>query len=77
VRFGEPLAAKRPSGMWEKPDDAWALPLCNKHHREQHRIKEKVWWSNQWPLDPIFLCLALYRVSGDVEAGCQIIREAR
>lgn len=24
-----------------KPSDCWALPLCSKHHAEQHRIGER------------------------------------
>jgi Putative HNHc nuclease len=27
-------------GMGMKPSDNFALPLCQKHHREQHRIGE-------------------------------------
>jgi len=77
VRFGSQKAAKRHTGMAEKPDDAWALPLCGRHHRDQHLIGEGVFWGIHYGHRPIFLCLALWRVSGDIEAGEQIIREAR
>ena len=29
---------KNGTGMGEKPSDKWALPLCGKHHREQHTM---------------------------------------
>ena len=73
VRYAEPKLGKRHTGMAEKPDDAFALPLCGKHHREQHTQNERAWW-NGYAIDPVALALALYRVSGDHEAGERIVR---
>jgi len=73
VRYGEPRAGKRPTGMGEKPSDCWTIPLCNKHHREQHEFgNERLWWMKQ-SRDPIFIALALYNVTGNHERGVQII----
>jgi len=72
IRYAEPRAGKRWVGGQEKPDDAFAVPLCGKHHREQHTRREVEWW--QWQgIDPIKVSLALFRVSGDHERGAQIV----
>lgn len=68
-------AAKRPTGMGEKPDDRWALPLCGKHHRMQHHEGERGFWKDRGK-DPIFVALALQANAGDVTAGEQIIAAA-
>lgn len=76
VKMADYRADKRAVGMAEKPDDVWTVPLCRVHHDAQHQIGEKRFW-DFGILDPIFLCLALWRVSGDVEAGDRIIRAAQ
>lgn len=73
VRMADTRADKRMVGLQEKPDDCWTLPLCGDHHRVQHEMTEKKFW-DFGVVDPIFICLALYRVSGDHEAGERIIR---
>ena len=69
-------AAKRPTGKGERPDDAWTLPLCGRCHRDQHERGETSFWSYH-QVDPFFIALALYRVSGDMEAGAQIVTHSR
>lgn len=77
VRFADARAAKPITGMGTRSGDAWTLPLCNRHHEEQHkRGDERAFW-REHNIDPIFLCLALWHVSGDHEAGCQILANAR
>lgn len=76
IRYAEPKLGKRQTGMGEKPDDAFALPLCGAHHREQHTGNERAWWAGK-EIDPVALALALYRISGDHEAGSQIIQAQR
>ena len=76
IRYADRRAAKPITGFGIKPDDCWTLPLCGKHHRAQHAGSERIFWT-QSLVDPIFLALALYRVSGDHETGEQIIRAAR
>ena len=67
--------AKFNSGISQKPDDRFCLPLCGKHHREQHQIgDEKKFWKS-YRTDPILLALAIYSISGDAEEAERIIRE--
>lgn len=75
IRFGDRRAAKRPTGMGEKPDDRWALPLCGMHHREQHELGERLFWNLSG--DPILIAMALQLNSGDHEAAEQIIEAWR
>jgi hypothetical protein len=51
---------KRQTGMAEKPDDKWVLPLCRTHHTDQHRHNELDWWARQGFPDPFALATALY-----------------
>ena len=76
LRMADERADKRMVGIGEKPDDCWTLPLCGACHRRQHEIDEKQFW-DFGEKDPVFLCLALWRVSGDVEAGERIVRAAQ
>jgi hypothetical protein len=73
IRFNEPKVAKENPGMQQKPDDRFAVPLCGRHHREQHSGNERAWW-NGYKIDPHFLALALHNASGDTERGEAIIR---
>lgn len=46
------------TGMQEKPSDKWSLPLCNKHHREQHSMNEMEFWGNHG-INPFLLAISL------------------
>ena len=63
VRYGEPARGKPPTGMAEKPDDMWVLPLTPDEHQfgadAQHKAGERDWWKKQG-IDPIATCKALY-----------------
>jgi hypothetical protein len=72
IRFSDARADKRQTGMGEKPNDVWTLPLCGRHHRDQHQMGERYFWEGR-SINPIFLALALYRVAGDHEAAERII----
>ena len=77
VRYTDLRAAKMITGLGRKPEDCWTVPLCGKHHREQHDYgDERMWWIGKG-IDPIFVALALYRISGDYNDGLQIIGAAR
>lgn len=76
IRFSDDRSAKRNVGMGEKPDDLWVLPMCGRHHREQHSQREQNFW-NQHRIDPIFTALALWSATGDPERGEHIISRAR
>lgn len=76
IRFADPRAAKPITGIGTKPADDWVVPLCGACHRSQHTENEREWWSCRH-IDPIFVAMALSRVSGDHAAGCQIVESAR
>lgn len=76
IRYSDRRAAKVNAGVGQKPSDFWCVPLCGRHHREQHEMgdEEKFW--GQEMIDPLFVALALYVNSGDQDAGETIIRAA-
>ncbi len=76
IRYAEPRAAKPQTGMGIKPDDAFTVPLCSEHHRRQHCNGERTWWSITIGKDPVYIALALWRVTGNVELGEQIVRNS-
>ena len=76
IRYTDLSAGKLETGMGQKSDDMWALPLCAEHHRlgknAQHNAGEQTWWK-AIGIDPVRLAMALYRVSGNDELGAVII----
>lgn len=58
LRVGSTEHNKRSTGMSEKPSDKWALPLCNRHHREQHSMDELKFWDSHG-INPFLLAIAL------------------
>jgi hypothetical protein len=50
------LNVKRETGLGEKPSDHWALPLCVRHHREQHTMNELEFWFS-YGIDPFALSM--------------------
>jgi len=73
IRFSDERAAKINPGVGQKPHDHWTVPLCGRHHREQHTMNEEKFWGTEG-IDPLFVAMALYLNSGDAEAGETIIR---
>lgn len=76
LRSPAPRYGKKATGMQEKPSDKWSLPLCREHHAEQHNGNELEFWE-RYRIDPFLVATALHNSTGDVEAGMQILREAR
>jgi hypothetical protein len=72
IRFSDASVAKFNAGVGAKPDDLWTVPMCRKHHDEQHSMNEREFYVRHG-IDPLRLALALHRVSGDHEAGEQIV----
>jgi hypothetical protein len=60
LRSAAPEYGKRHTGMQEKPDDCWVLPLCRRHHDEQHGTNELLWWASYGIADPFALAADLY-----------------
>lgn len=75
VRFGYRPIAKPITGMGIKPDDCYTVPLCGKHHREQHQGDEKQFWLRYGVMagEVIQMALALFAHTGDYERGLEII----
>ena len=76
IRFSDSIVGKRETGKGERPDDRWAVPLDRDQHRAQHSTGEREYWK-RLGIDPLAVAMALYSVSGDDEAGCEILRQAR
>lgn len=72
LRMPDRAIAKPLTGTSIKPDDRFTLPLCNRHHAEQHQMGEATWWLLQG-IEPIKVALALWSVDQDYERGMQII----
>lgn len=46
IRFSDFRYGKRETGMGEKTDDRWAVPLCRQCHTAQHNEDERTFWNN-------------------------------
>ena len=58
IRTGSIVDGKPHTGMAEKPDDKWALPVCNRHHTEQHTMNEMLFWA-KYGINPFVLAMTL------------------
>ena len=56
LRVGSINDGKRYTGMAEKSSDIWAVPLCGRHHRQQHDMNEREFWAS-YGIDPFALSL--------------------
>lgn len=59
-------------GTGRKSDDSQTLPLCGRHHREQHGLGERDFWKRRG-IDPVPVALALHRISGDTDAALFVL----
>lgn len=59
IRSSSERRSKRSTGGQEKPSDQWALPLCNRHHREQHGMNELEFWEIRG-INPFDLALSYF-----------------
>jgi hypothetical protein len=72
LRSGNLEYGKRNTGLGEKPDDAWCLPLCGDCHRTQHAGNEMKFWANLG-INPFVLALSLFAASGDHDLAHEVI----
>lgn len=72
VRFADPRWFKPAVGLGEKPDDKWVVPLAADEHRKQHTMDEEAYWQAVG-IDPVFVAVMLWNVSGDDEQAEEII----
>lgn len=79
IRYADPAHGKPGTPMGRKPDDCYVVPLSAHAHREgpnaQHGGNEREWWE-ALRIDPIAIALALYAITGDEDAGNEIIWQA-
>jgi hypothetical protein len=71
VRQASAAHGKRATGMGEKPDDKFVIPLCKDCHRDQHRVGELTFW-HRIELSPFLICERLHAASPDIEAMREI-----
>jgi len=58
IRTSNLALGKDPPGMQAKPSDKWTVPLCGRHHREQHTMNEMAFWK-KYEIDPFMLAMRL------------------
>jgi hypothetical protein len=75
IRTPKLIYGKRPTGMQQKPDDMWTLPLCGRCHQAQHKSNEVNFWANQG-INPWVMALSLFAATGDHETA-QVVIESR
>ena len=76
IRYADFSLNKTEAGIGAKPSDCWTVPLSAHEHRLQHSRGERAYW-RELGINPLVVALALYEVSGDDEAGEEILRKAR
>lgn len=64
VRFSCAEDGKSNPGTGQRPDDAYAVPLCAICHADQHAGNERAWWASK-NIDPLRAADALYRAPDD------------
>jgi hypothetical protein len=76
IRFSDAGMVKVNAGVGSKATDYWVLPLCGKHHDEQHRTgDERKFWARVG-IDALKYALRLWSVTGNHELGCQVVAAA-
>lgn len=82
IRMASPAHGKRSTGMAEKPDDRWCVPLCRPIpgvkrgcHKNQHSMSEAEFWRSL-DKDPFEIANRLYAEGGNPGAS-QPKRKAR
>lgn len=77
VRMADPRIGKPMTGIAQKPDDFFVVPLCGEHHRSQHKFgDEGAWWSIMGR-DAVTVALHIYAVTGDHGRAEHIVHSAR
>lgn len=70
IRMACEAIGKQPTGMQEKPDDKWTVPLCGYHHRTgvgaQHNMGEREFWELAG-INPFEIAVRLFIESGGYE----------
>ncbi len=72
ISYGDARWGKPRKGIAQKSSDFYCVPLCGRHHDEQHSMNEREWWDLAG-IDPVPIAMALYVNSGNQDAGEQIV----
>lgn len=75
IRAASAVHRKKFTGMQQKPDDCWVLPLTPSEHKQQHSQNEMEFWRRHG-IDPHELAAKLYEVTGNIEAATRLITDA-
>jgi len=67
------LRADRTRGMGRRAADRYAIPLSQRAHRELHDAGDEEAWLAAKGIDGRSLAAALWRISGDLEAGMRVV----
>lgn len=72
VSFEDIRYGKFGRGYGRKEEDIWIVPLCGRHHRDQHSMNERAFWRGH-EIDPCRVAAALYIRSQDYQTALQIL----
>ncbi len=80
IRYPDLNFDKFATGMQEKPDDMWTLPLCAYCHRTgknaQHNQNERKFWQHH-NINPVALAVKLYALNFNVGEMQSLINKTR
>ena len=74
IRMGDPRWRKPTTGMGQKADDAFCLPMTPDEHRTHHGMSERAFWLDAGVDDPVGLALQLYQITGETDEAMKLIR---
>ncbi len=72
ISYADMSIGKFGRGKGQKEESIWVVPLCGKHHRDQHHVGEQQFW-HAWAIDPCRVAAALYIRTQDYQTALQII----
>lgn len=70
------LRADQTRGLGRRAADKYAIPLSRKAHQELHANGDEEVWLANLGVDGRTLAAALWRISGNIEAGLRIVNRA-
>jgi len=76
VSYADLRYGKMGRGIGQKEESIWVVPLCGRHHREQHATGERGFWIGHH-IDPCRIAACLFIRTQDHEAAQIIIERAR
>ena len=76
IRTGSAIHKKKHTGLGQKADDSFTLPLLPDEHKAQHAGNEMEFWRSHG-IDPFELAIKLYENTGDATKCIEILRTAR